>query len=125
MWTYQGCLHCKYYCEYRLTKDVCIVSITVYIDLPRMLSGVKHHNPNQPTSYNVLNNSKQVAVCSKLAILLCMSYQLVNNHLGRNRMDGVMVNELACSEIVGSSHDLVKPKTIKYQDNVLLGIRTM
>ena len=44
-----------------------------------------------------------------------MSYQLVNNHLGRNRMGVVMVNELACSEIVGSSHDLVKPITIKYQ----------
>jgi uncharacterized protein (UPF0179 family) len=43
----------------------------------------------------------------------------------KERMGGVMVNELACSEIVGSSHDLVKPKTIKYQDNVLLGIRTM
>jgi hypothetical protein len=54
-----------------------------------------------------------------------MSYQLVNIHLGRNRMGGVMVNKLTCSEIVGSSHDLVKPKTIKYQDNVLLGIRTM
>ena len=40
-------------------------------------------------------------------------------------MGVVMVNELACSEIVGSSHDLVKPITIKYQDNVLLRIRTM
>jgi hypothetical protein len=37
------------------------------------------------------------------------------NYLGRNRMGVVMVNELACSEIVGSSHDLVKPITIKYQ----------
>jgi hypothetical protein len=51
MSTYQGCLHCKYYsvCRLtkgvcivsitvcRLTKDVCIVSITVYVDLPRRL----------------------------------------------------------------------------------------
>jgi hypothetical protein len=37
MSTYQGCLHCKYYCVYRLIKDVCIVNITVYVDLPKML----------------------------------------------------------------------------------------
>ena len=66
-----------------------------------------------------------MAVYSKLTILQYMSYQLVNNHLGRNRMGVVMANELACSEIVGSSHDLVKPITIKYQDNVLLRIKTM
>ena len=36
MSTYQGCLYCKYYCVCRLTKDVCIVSITVYVDLPRL-----------------------------------------------------------------------------------------
>jgi hypothetical protein len=36
MSTYQGCLYCKYYCVCRLTKDVCIVYITVYVDLPMM-----------------------------------------------------------------------------------------
>jgi hypothetical protein len=36
MQTYQGCLYCKYYCVCRLIKDVCIVSITVYVDLPRV-----------------------------------------------------------------------------------------
>ena len=66
-----------------------------------------------------------MAVYSKITILQYMSYQLVNNHLGRNRMGVVMANELAYSEIVGSSHDLVKPITIKYQDNVLFRIRTM
>jgi hypothetical protein len=34
--TYQGCLYCKCYYVCRLTKDVCIVSIAVYVDLPRM-----------------------------------------------------------------------------------------
>jgi len=42
-----------------------------------------------------------------------MSYQLVNIHLGSNPMGGVIVNEFVCSEIVGSSHDLVKRKPIK------------
>ena len=37
MSTYQGCLYCKYYCVCRLTKDVCIVSITVYVDLAMIL----------------------------------------------------------------------------------------
>ena len=37
MSTYQGCLYCKFYCVCRHTKDIVIVSITVYVDLPRCL----------------------------------------------------------------------------------------
>ena len=36
MSTSKGCLYCKYYCVCRLPQGVCIVSITVYVDLPRM-----------------------------------------------------------------------------------------
>jgi hypothetical protein len=35
-------LYCKYYCVCRLIKDVCIVSITVYVDLP-MISYCKYY----------------------------------------------------------------------------------
>jgi hypothetical protein len=83
-------------------QGFCIVSITVHVDLPRVFvlqvllctetyQGFLYKESNT----NVFNNSKQVAVYSKITILQYMSYQLVNNHLGRNRMGVVMANELS------------------------------